>query len=227
MHRELAAVAVLSILACASCAAPAGPRTEGRGQGAEGSWSVRADYTDVCCCSPPCPCLFGSPSSKGHCHGVTLVEFTRAHLGDVRLDGVKVLAVYGGGKWMKFYVTDRADSRQTKAAVKLLPTFEKFFAVKNVLEVKNAPIRVERSEGRVRISTENTVAEIVVMKGRNGRPIKSENLPVPEFPAPPYEDHTQYRSVILRNTSPNGSFEYSGTNGYTARLDTSSEAGNE
>ena len=33
------------------------------------------------------------------------------------------------------------------------------------------------------ISTPNTTAEIEIMKGKNGKPIKIENLPSPGFPA--------------------------------------------
>ena len=43
--------------------------------------------------------------------------------------------MYRGGDWIKFYVTDEADKAQTEAAVKLLPTFEDFFAIENVLGV--------------------------------------------------------------------------------------------
>ena len=60
------------------------------------------------------------------------MEFKQAHHGDVRLDGIKVVAVYRGKTWIKFYVSDNADEQQTEAAVKLLPTFEKFFAIDNV-----------------------------------------------------------------------------------------------
>jgi hypothetical protein len=189
------------------------------------AWSVKADYTDTCSCQPTCPCFFGSAPTLGYCEGVTLIEIESGHHGDVRLDGVKVLAVYRGGDWIKFYVTDEADKAQTEAAVKLLPTFEEFFAIENVLEVKNVPISVERSAERMKISTPNTTAEIEIMKGKNGKPIKIENLPWPGFPAPPLLDHTQYRSVILKHEAEDKQFEYSGTNGFTARIEAVAPAG--
>jgi len=183
------------------------------------AWSIKADYTDACSCQPTCPCLFGSAPTLGHCEGITLVEIESGHYEEVRLDGVKVLAVYRGGDWIKFYVTDEADKAQTEAAVKLLPTFEQFFASDNVLEVKNVPISVERGAERMRISTPNTTAEIEVMKGKNGKPIKIENLPSPDFPAPPYLDHTQYRTITLKHRAEDKEFEYSGTNSFTARIE--------
>jgi len=203
MNRLLAVLGVLSLILTAACTTQ--PRAD-NGLPQNTAWSVRADYTDTCCCQPTCPCLFGSAPTLEHCDGITLIEIESGHYGDVRLDGVKVLAVYRGGDWIKFYVTDKADKAQTEAAVKLLPTFEDFFAIENVLEVKNVPISVERSAERMMISTPNTTAEI-------------ENLPSPDFPAPPLLDHTQYRSVILKHEGEDKQFEYSGTNGFTARIE--------
>jgi hypothetical protein len=131
MNRRFAGLVVFSALTLAAWTSQ--PHSEST-EGAE--WSVNADYTDACCCQPSCPCLFGSSPTLGYCEGVTLVEFKEAHYGDVRLDGIKVAAVYRGGTWIKFYVSDNADEEQTKAAVKLLPTFEQFFAIENVLPSK-------------------------------------------------------------------------------------------
>ena len=191
----------------------------GEGHSETPSWSIKARYTDTCSCAPTCPCFFGSAPTRGFCEGITLVEIEEGHYGDVQLDGVSVLAVYRGGDWIKFYVTDKADTKQTEAALALLPTFEEFFAIDNVLEVANVPITVERSAERMKITTPNTFAEIEVMKGKNGKPIKIQNLPSPDFPAPPYLDHTQYRSVILKHQAEDKQFEYSETNGFTARIE--------
>jgi len=222
MSQLLAALAVLSLTLTTACTTQ--PRADEEPL-QNTAWSVKADYTDSCSCQPTCPCLFGSAPTLGHCEGVTLIEIESGHYGDVRLDGVKVLAVYRGGDWIKFYVTDEADKEQTEAAVKLLPTFEDFFAVENVLEVKNVPISVERSAETMTISTPNTTAEIEIMKGKNGKPIKIANLPSPGFPAPPLLDHTQYRSVTLKHEAEDKQFEYSGTNGFTARIEAVGSAG--
>ena len=105
------------------------------------------------------------------------------------------------------------------AAVKLLPAFEDFFVSDNVLEIKNVSISVKRSAERMKISTPNTQAEIEIMKGKNGKPIKIENLPAPGFPTLPMLDHTQYQSVLLKHEAENEQFEYSGTTGFTARVE--------
>lgn len=213
---RLLAVLILAALTVTGCTA--GTRAEGESS-RRAAWSIKADYTDTCSCAPTCPCFFGSAPTMGFCDGITLVEINEGHYHGVQLDGIKVLAAYRGGTWIKFYVTDEATPEQTEATVKLLPTFEDFFAIENVLEVKNVPITVERGEGRMKIVTPNTMAEIEVMTGKNGKPIKIQNLPFPGFPAPPMLDHTQYKSVILKHEGEDNHFEFSGTNGFTARIE--------
>jgi len=146
----------------------------------------------------------------------------KANYGDVQLDGIKVMAVYRGGTWIKFYVDDSATAEQTEAVVKLLPTFEGFFAIENVVEVKNVPITIERGEGTIKISTPNTSSHVEVMLGSNGEPIKVVNLPWPSFPGPPFLDHTQYKTVVLKHESSEQIFEHSGTNSFTANIDVNS-----
>jgi hypothetical protein len=52
-----------------------------------------------------------------------------------------------------------------------------------------------------------------------------QNLPAPAFPAPPLLDHAQYRSVILKHEAEDEQFEYSGTNGFAARIEAVAPAG--
>lgn len=215
MSRLLAAGAVLCLVLTSGC----NTKPQAGEALSRSAWSIKANYTDACSCAPSCPCLFGSAPTLGHCEGVTLVEIASGHYGDVVLDAVKVLAVYRGGQWIKFYVTDEADDAQTDAVVKLLPTFEDFFAIENVLEVKNVPLSVTRSGERITISTPNTVAEVEMMKGSNGKPIKVENLPAPGLPFPEFIDHTQYRTLQLKHEAEDKQFEYSGTNSFTARVE--------
>jgi hypothetical protein len=214
MIRSIALLAVVCLAVTAVCIDQ--PRAE------DIEWSVKADYTDACCCKPSCPCLFGSAPTLGFCEGVSLLEFKEAHYGDVNLDGVNVAAVYRGKTWIKFYVSDSATAEQTEAAVKLLPTFEAFFAIENVVEVKNVTIDIERKEEWRKITMPNTVVEIGVMKGKNGKPIKIENLPWPGFPAPPLNDHTQYKTIMLKHDGGDQKYEHTETNGFTAYVEATS-----
>jgi hypothetical protein len=93
-----------------------------------------------------------------------------------------------------------------------------FFAIEDVVEVKNVPITIERKDGWMKIALPNTDIEIEVMKGKNGLPIKIDNLPWPGFPAPPLIDHTQYKTIVLKHEGGEQQFDYSGSNGFTATI---------
>jgi hypothetical protein len=210
----------LSVLFLLSLCTPVLAQNESVGA----DWSVRADYLDACCCQPSCPCLFGAAPTLGFCEGVTLIELEKAHFGGVNLDGVKVVAVYRGGTWIKFYVAEEASEEQTQAAIKLLPTFEGFFAIDDVVEVANVPITVEHVGDTVHLSLPNTQVSLEVMRGKNGKPIKVANLPWPGFPAPPLNDHTQYKTIVLKHDGEERSFDHWGTNGFTANIEVTANA---
>jgi len=215
---------LLMLIACA-CFIGLPAAVNGEASADDTAWAVKAAYVDACCCAPSCPCLFGSSPTLGFCEGITLLELEEASYGDVRLDGVQVAAVYRGGTWIKFYVDDDATAEQAEAVVKLLPSFEKFFAIENVVEVQTVPITIERGDGTIKISTPNTTTHIEVMMGNNGQPMRVANLPAPGFPGPPFLDHTQYKTIVLKHEGGEQKFDHTGTNGFTARIDVSSATG--
>jgi hypothetical protein len=174
------------------------------------------------------------------------VELTNAHYGGVDLSGVTVLAVYNGGEWIKFFVSENASSEQTDTVVKFLPIAEEFFAGP-VREVRNVPISVTRTDERVKITADGTLVEIEQIRNAAGEPIKVVGLPAAGFPAPPYLaagepikvvglpaagfpappylNHTQYKTIALVHEGGNEdeNYSFSGTNGFTAEIDTSSD----
>lgn len=76
-------------------------------------WVLKANYVDACSCDMACPCIFGGASTRGFCKGATLVQINEGHYGEVDLAGVTVLAVYNGGEWIKFLVSENATKEQT------------------------------------------------------------------------------------------------------------------
>lgn len=185
-------------------------------------WVFKGDYVDACSCDLTCPCIFGGTPTRGFCKGATLVELTEARYGDVDLSGVTVLAVYNGGEWIKFFVSENATREQTDTVVKFLPIAEEFFAGP-VREVRNVPISVTRTDERVKITTNGTLVEIEQIRNAAGEAIKVVGLPAAGFPAPPYLNHTQYKTIALVHDSEDEKFDYTATNGFTAEIDTSSE----
>jgi hypothetical protein len=177
-------------------------------------WVLKADYIDACCCDLACPCLFGGSPTHGYCK--------EGYYGQVDLAGVTALAVYNSGKWIKFFVSETATKEQTDAVVEFLPVAEGFFNAP-VRDVRNLPISVKRTKDKVKIKTEGILIELEQIRNADGEPIKVLGLPAQGFPGLPYLNHTQYKTVALTHDSEKEKFKFSGTNGFTARIDASSD----
>jgi hypothetical protein len=87
-------------------------------------WSVTGDWFDTCNCSIPCPCTFAQPPTSGHCEGVLAWHIRSGNYGEVRLEGLNIMALgaFDGNIWegqtkatMGMYLDDRADERQREA----------------------------------------------------------------------------------------------------------------
>jgi hypothetical protein len=185
-------------------------------------WVLKANYVDACSCDMACPCIFGGSPTRGYCKGATLVEIKKGHYGQVDLSDVTVLAVYNGGEWIKFFVSENATKMQTDAVVEFLPIAEGFFEAP-IREVRNQTISVKRTKDKVKITTEGTLVELEQVRNTQGEPIKISGLPAHGFPGLPYLDHTQYKTVALIHDSEKENFKFSKTNGFTARIDASSD----
>jgi hypothetical protein len=64
-------------------------------------WAVKGDWFDTCNCSVPCPCTFAQPPTTNHCEGILAWHIRTGDYGDVRLDGLNVLALgqFDGNIW--------------------------------------------------------------------------------------------------------------------------------
>ena len=181
-------------------------------------WAIKADYTGSCSCNPACPCLFGSSPTLGHCEDNSLFEIKRGHYDGVRLDGLSVVTTVRVGEWVKYYVSEAASDEQVAAIVPLLKAAIPFLAGPEVLAIEKVPVSVERSKSKVKFSVPASTVEIEMMKGRKGKPIRIQNLD-----AAWALDHTQYKSITNSHKSDDKEFAYSGTNGFTAKIDASSK----
>jgi hypothetical protein len=177
-------------------------------------WAVKGDYVESCSCAPACPCHFGSSPTLGHCEGGGLLEIKEGHYGDVRLDGISVVNIVRIGEWVKYYVSDNATDEQVKAVEPLMGAVFGYLRDMKPLSIEKAPVSVERTATTVKFSVPTSTVEIEMMKGRNGKPIKIQNLPFSYL-----KDHTQYKSVTNTHESKDKKFSYSGTNGLTSKVD--------
>jgi len=93
------------------------------------AWRVEGDWFDVCSCNVPCPCSWAEPPDDGHCEGVLVWRIRSGRFGDVKLDGLNVMAVgtFSGNIWdgthsepkMGVLIDERADERQREALLKI------------------------------------------------------------------------------------------------------------
>jgi hypothetical protein len=146
-----------------------------------------------------------------------VLEIKEGHYGDVNFDGISVLQTGRLGTWMKYYLNEDATDEQVNAVPKLMAALFPFGDLK-VLAVEKIPISMERSASKVKFSVPVTAVEIEMMKGRDGKAIKIQNLA-----APFYIDYTLYKSITLSHKSKDKEFNYAGTNGLTSKVDASSK----
>ena len=87
-------------------------------------WRLVGDWFDVCNCDIPCPCEFAQAPTGNVCQGVQAYHIRDGHYGDVRLDGLNLVAVnaFEGNVWageakvtLGLFIDERADDRQRQA----------------------------------------------------------------------------------------------------------------
>jgi len=184
----------------------------------EQKWAIQADYAESCSCNPACPCVLGSAPTFDHCEGIGFAEIKEGHYGDVRLDGISVVTTFRMGEWIKYYVSEDATNEQVKAAQQLIATAFEVPADWKVLSTEKVPVSVERTTNTIQFSVPASKVEIEMMKGLDGKSIQIQNLP-----ADVLRDYTQYKSIAISHQSKEQEFSYSGTNGFTSKVDIASK----
>ena len=180
-------------------------------------WSIEAEIAESCSCNPACPCLFGSEPTMDKCEGSRLIEIKQGHFGGVRLDGIAVVVAFRMGAWTQYYISDEATEAQAEAAEQLISRTFPEFVEWGLATTETVPISVERAEGRVKFTVPASTVEIEVMEGKEGKPVTIEHLK-PAF----LQNYTQYVSVENSHHSDKANFKYSGTNGFTSRIEAGS-----
>ncbi|WP_079036311.1 DUF1326 domain-containing protein [Streptomyces silaceus] len=74
----------------------------GTGEDALPDWHLRGEWFDVCSCALPCPCTFAQAPTHGDCLFTLVWQVHEGHFGDVRLDGLGVVALgeFAGNMWV-------------------------------------------------------------------------------------------------------------------------------
>jgi hypothetical protein len=90
-------------------------------------WELKGREIVNCTCEYGCNCQFNALPDKGHCHAVAGIIIDEGRYGDVRLDGLRIAAIFkwpgaiheGNGEAIAF-VDERADDRQRDALLKIM-----------------------------------------------------------------------------------------------------------
>lgn len=90
-------------------------------------WELKGRELVNCTCEYGCNCQFNALPDKGHCHAVAGIAIDDGHLGDVRLDGLNIAAIFkwpgpiheGNGEAIAF-IDRRADPAQREALLRIL-----------------------------------------------------------------------------------------------------------
>ena len=135
-------------------------------------WELEADEFSSCNCNYGCPCQFNALPTYGDCQAVVGMQIKRGHFGDVKLDGLRAVAVMqwpgpiheGAGKAFNI-IDERADEAQREALLTIFSggetevgatiwnvfsaTFDEVFDT--VFESIDLAIDVEARKGHVRV----------------------------------------------------------------------------
>jgi len=205
-------VVTIALFLLAACAT--GPRPDTTGPG---SWFIDAEILESCCCDAICPCMVGSPSTRGYCVGNRLITINRGHCDGVNLDGVQLVLTFRVREWSKLYVSESTTDEQL-VAVRSLMEKQRGWTYNNILEIRRVPLTVARDKTTIKYEVPTATTEIELMRGEDGGPIRVQNLPSR------FRNYVQYKSKTLTHTAEDKaqSFQFSGTNGFRARYSASS-----
>jgi hypothetical protein len=87
-------------------------------------WRIAGDWFDICSCSIPCPCEFAQAPTNNACTGMLAWHIREGKYGDVRLDGLNLLALgaFEGNLWadgtkasMGLFIDELANGPQREA----------------------------------------------------------------------------------------------------------------
>ncbi len=87
-------------------------------------WWMKGDWFDVCSCDIACPCEFAQAPTNNVCDGVLAYHIREGEYGDVRVDGLNVVAIghFEGNLWggdttidLGLFIDERADEPQRQA----------------------------------------------------------------------------------------------------------------
>ncbi len=173
-----------------------------------GEWSVKIDYAETCNCKVICQCLFGGEPNNRECLGQAIIQFKEGSYNGVDLTGVNIHWAFKMGGWDRCTVSENATQKQIEAARKV---FEIGISTRGgeIVSFEQGPVHLKKTGSRIAYGTTNSSAEIEIVAGADGTPIRIENHPK-------HTGYEQYRSITHKHESDQAKFAFSDTNGFTS-----------
>jgi hypothetical protein len=148
-------------------------------------WSIKADYIEACSCSLFCSCYFNTKPEGGMmCEFNNAVKITEGHVGDVKVDGLKVwLSGDLGGDFSKgkmksaILTVEPGTTKQQQEAVMFL--LGKIYPVKWAkMNADTSKITWEKNGMNGHAKLANGKGEVTLKgeKGANGQQVVINNL---------------------------------------------------
>jgi hypothetical protein len=212
--RKLNSILLVGILALLGCSNSTKEEPDMKDE----KWFVSAKYTESCNCDIPCPCNFGGSSTNGFCNVNGLIEIENGHYKGTDLSVVTFMYTESMGKWLKYYAEEKTGDEQLNAIQVLLPLIFEYDFEPRVLSSERVPINIERTDTVTKYSVPGSYAEVVMLKGLDGGPIRFDNLPFHYT-----YDYIQYKTLISEHKSENENFSHSGTHAFVGRVNASSK----
>lgn len=176
-----------------------------------GNWSLQANIAECCSCEIPCPCNFGRPTEL-RCDGNRLIEIEQGHVGGADLAGVRFVATFEMGQWVRLYIDQNLSEAQMQAYDEVMPlAFGGFRRLARSEEP--VPMTVDRDGDAVAFRTPASEVSMRPLRGLDGEPIRISGLPSNAF-----FDYVQYESVRHIHRGPDREWSHSGTNGFVSRM---------
>jgi hypothetical protein len=179
---------------------------------------------EACSCAVTCPCNFGSDPTQLPCEAILAWHIQDGQYGETQLQDVNLVAyfqipgyAFAGGWTLGVYLDERADADQAAALGAIFSGQAGGWPavlsplIATPLPPKQVPIMMELAEDNVRVSVPELL-EVATERVPNPLPggppldLKVGNLAVPFYTS----TVDVRRSITLKLTDPELSFEYSG-----------------
>ncbi len=146
-------------------------------------WEIKGTVFANCNCIYACPCQFNALPDKGFCEAVTGYQIDQGHFGDVRLDGLRAVAIYKwpgavheGNGTMQLVIDERADPWQREALAAILSGQETedmatMWWIYSTMSPNKHPPRFHPIDFTVDVEARRARLEVPGMIEATGRPI--------------------------------------------------------